>query len=251
MGSTEYLVTHSSIDEHKIRNEKLEHFKHCPIPRNHFLPNLGMFLSSRALSRILFMDHIYKQIVDTQGVVMEFGVWWGQNLSLFSNLRGIYEPFNRHRKIVGFDTFTGFPSLHPKDGSSNMMQLGGLSTTENYESYLHEHLRLQDQDNPLSHIRRFELCKGDAVVEIDRYLDRNPHTIIALAYFDFDLYVPTKICLERIKNRLTKGSIVGFDELNDSDMPGETLALMEVFGLSNIEIKRFPIASRLSYFVMQ
>ena len=39
---------------------------------------------------------------------MEFGVRWGQNLITLNNLRGIYEPFNHSRKIIGFDTFEGF-----------------------------------------------------------------------------------------------------------------------------------------------
>ena len=41
------------------------------------------------------------------------------------------------------------------------------------------------------------------------------------------------------------------DELNDPDSPGETLALMEVFGLNNIRVKRFPYASRVSYFAIE
>ena len=81
-------------------------------------------------------------------------------------------------------------------------------------------------------------------------MEKNPETIIALAYFDFDLYEPTKECLMAIKTRLVKGSILGFDELNDPDSPGETLALMEVFGLENVQLKRFPFASRVSYFVL-
>ena len=83
-----------------------------------FKINLGLFLDSKSLSRILFMDYLYKKNIDLQGVVMEFGVRWGQNCSLFSALRGIYEPFNRHRKIIGFDTFTGFPSVSKKDGKT-------------------------------------------------------------------------------------------------------------------------------------
>ena len=86
---------------------------------------------------------------------------------------------------------------------------------------------------------------------LPEYLSRNPETIIALAYFDFDVYEPTKICLEAIKPRLVKGSVLGFDELNDPDSPGETLALMEVFGLNNIKLKRFPYTSRTSYFVVE
>ena len=37
-------------------------------------------------------------------------------------------------------------------------------------------------------------------------------------------------------------------ELNDPDAPGETLALMETIGLNNVELKKFPYASRVSYF---
>jgi len=32
-----------------------------------------------------------------------------------------------------------------------------------------------------------ELVKGDAVEELEKYLQKNPSTIIALAYFDMDL----------------------------------------------------------------
>lgn len=42
---------------------------------------------------------------------MEFGVRWGQNLALFESFRGIYEPYNYNRKIVGFDelNYNKFP----------------------------------------------------------------------------------------------------------------------------------------------
>ena len=185
------------------------------------------------------------------GVVMEFGTRWGPNLGQFAALRGIYEPFNRHRKIIGFDTFAGFPKIDSKDGSSDMMEVGHLTVPENYKNYLEKTLEFQEKDNPLSHIKKFELCEGDATKTLPKYLKDNPETIIALAYFDFDVYEPTKICLEAIKPRLVKGSVLGFDELNDPDSPGETLALMEVFGLNNIQLKRFPYTSRTSYFVVE
>jgi len=242
------IITYESTDEKELRNNFLELFKKCPLPEEQLLSNLGLFLNSKNLSRILFMDFMYKKIIDVQGIVMEFGVRWGQNLSLFSALRGIYEPYNRHRKIVGFDTFEGFPSIHEKDGTSEMMKKGQLALTDNYEVYLEKILENQEKDNPLGHIKKFELCKGDGTKQIHSYLENHSETIIALAYFDFDLYEPTKECLNAIKPRLVKGSVIGFDELNDPDSPGETLALMEVFGLGNVQLKRFPFASRVSYF---
>jgi hypothetical protein len=56
---------------------------------------------------------------------------------------------------------------------------------------------------------------------------------------------------EIIKSRLVKGSVIGFDELNDPDSPGETLALKEAIGLNNIRLKRYKFASRVSYFVVE
>lgn len=240
---------YGSGEETDARGKMSELLKKCPIPRDQLLSNLGLFLESKNLSRILFMDHLYRQIVNVQGVVLEFGTRWGQNMALFSALRGIYEPFNRHRKIVAFDTFKGFPSVGEKDGNSEMMKPGQLALTENYQEFLEEVLATHEALNPLSHLKKFELRAGDATVEIDKFLKEQPHTIVAMAYFDFDLYEPTKKCLEAIRPRLTKGSVIGFDELNDPDSPGETLALMETLGLNNVELKRFPFASRVSYFV--
>jgi hypothetical protein len=131
------------------------------------------------------------------------------------------------------------------------MHVGHLKLPNNYSSYLEKIMNFHEEENPISHIKKFEICEGDATQELPNYLERNPETIVALAYFDFDVFEPTKKCLEAIKPRLVKGSVIGFDELNDPDSPGETLALMEVFGLNNIKLKRFPYTSRTSYFVVE
>lgn len=244
-------VTYQSDSETAARSAMLGLLKTCPIPDDELLGNLGLFLNSKHLSRILLMDQLYSRIVDMPGVVVEFGTRWGQNLSLFAALRGIYEPFNRHRKIVGFDTFKGFPSVHAKDGASTLMTKGNLSVSDNYASYLGKILDAQEKDNPLGHIKKHELVEGDATVRFQKYLKDHPETIVALAYFDLDIYEPTKKCLELIKPRLVKGSVLGFDELNDPDSPGETVALMEAMGLNNIGLKRYRYASRASYFIME
>lgn len=245
------IKTYESGAERSLRDGLVGKLKTAPIPDDQLLGNLGLFLDSKALSRILFMDFLYRQIVDVQGAVMEFGTRWGQNMALFASLRGIYEPFNRHRTIVAFDTFTGFPSIAPEDGASDMMKPGQLAVADDYETFLGDLIADHEALSPLGHLRKFALRKGDATVELPRYLEEAPHTMVALAYFDFDLYEPTKKCLEMIRPRLTKGSVVGFDELNDPDSPGETLALMEAFGLQNIRVKRFPHASRVSYFIVE
>ena len=120
--------------ERSIRDEFLELFENCPIPKDELLLNLGLFIKRQDLSRILFMHELYKKIIDVQGVIIEFGVRWGQNLALFEAFRAMYEPYNHTRKIIGFDTFRGFPSLHSKDGGA--LAVGDYSVSQGYADYL-------------------------------------------------------------------------------------------------------------------
>ena len=111
-------------------------------------------------------------------------------------------------------------------------------------------MEYHESESPLSHIKRFALIEGDAPVTLKKYLDEHPETVIAFAYFDMDIYKPTKECLKLIKPYLTKGSIVGFDELNSDHFPGETVAVREVIGLDKYAIQRFPFDPTPSYIVI-
>jgi hypothetical protein len=93
--------------------------------------------------------------------------------------------------------------------------------------------------------------KGDAAETADRYIADNPETIIALAYFNMDIYQPTAKALEAIKSCLCKGSIIGFDELNCPHFPGETTALKEVLGLDKYKIVRHPHNPYPAYIVIE
>lgn len=188
------------------------------------------------LSRILYLNELYQNVLNIPGVICEFGVQWGATLTQLINLRSIYEPFNHSRTIYGFDTFDGFPSVHEKDGGN--YNKNDMSSQENHEEKLEEILSLIEKFPPLSHIKKFELIKGDAILTIDKWLEENPHAIISMAIFDMDLYEPTKIVLEKIKPRLIKGSVLAFDELNCKAFPGETRALDEAIGLNNLKLHR-------------
>ena len=226
----------SSEKEIASRKTLVKYLKNTPIPDEELLSNLGLYLNRQTLSRIMFMNELYKKIVNRHGVVMEFGVRWGQNLSLFSSFRGMHEPYNYNRKIIGFDTFSGFVGVNSKDGG--LVNAGDYSVTEKYKDYLNDILKIHQDNSPIPHINKFELIEGDATITVNDYLDKNPHTIISLAYFDFDIYKPTKDCLTSILPFLTKGSIIAFDELNCKEFPGETLAFKEVFDLNKYELKR-------------
>ncbi len=244
-------LDYSNEKEFDSRKKLLNHLKNTKIPDDELLENLGLFLNSKNLSRILALNDIYKKQIEVHGSILDLGTRWGQNANIFTSLRGIYEPFNRHKKIYAFDTFRGFNKINSLDGKSVLMKKGNLYTAKNYEKDLDFSLKLNEADNPLSHIKKYEVIKGDAIVELKKLINKNKHIIISLVYFDFDLFKPTLECLKIIKNRLVKGSIIAFDELNDHDSPGETLAVMKEIGLNNIKLKRHKYASRISYFVFE
>ncbi len=241
----------SSSDEKDAQKKLMELLKATPIPDDEVLANLGLYLTSKNLSRLLFFYEIYKKIIQTHGVIVEFGVRWGQTMSIMSALRGIFEPFNRHRKMIGFDTFDGFRGISEKDGQKCNSVDGSFSVSNGYEGYLESILTLQDDLNPISHLKKFDIIKGDAMETIPDYFNNHPETLISLAIFDFDIYRPTKVALEAVKSRLFRGSVLVFDELCDDIFPGETVALMETMDIKDMRIMRYPMTSRISYVVIE
>ena len=204
-------------------------------------------LKRMALSRIIYYYELYQKIIDVPGVICEFGVQWGATLALLQNLRGMYEPYNISRKIYGFDTFEGFPVINEKDGP--FTKVGDYKSLPNFEMILEEILTIHESFCPISHIKKFELIKGDASITINDWLKNHPEAIISMVIFDMDVYIPTKNVLEKIIPRLTKGSLLVFDELNCQKFPGETLALQEVLGLNNLTLRRHPHQSYCAWAV--
>ncbi len=72
-----------------------------------------------------------------------------------------------------------------------------------------------------------------------------------MVIFDLDLYEPTKLAIKEVLPRLTKGSVLVFDELTLKYQPGEAMAVMETLGFPNLKLRRFPHQSWTAYAVWQ
>lgn len=236
-----------SKGQYSTRKQLLELYKSTPIPDESILDNLEVYMRPQRISEILTLEKLYSKILNVHGVVIEFGVRWGRHLSVFSALRATYEPYNFYRKILGFDTFTGFLDHSDKDGGSGRVFKGSMAVSKGYEEHLNKILAMHESEAPLSHIKRYFLFKGDAPKELRKYLKDNPETIVALAYFDMDVYEPTKKCLEIMRPYLSKGSVLAFDELMHPEFPGESLALREVFDINKYKIERFSTSPYPAY----
>lgn len=209
------------------------------------------YISRQCMAKFLTKYEIFKKILHVNGSIIECGVLHGAGLLTWAKLSSIMEPSNHTRKVIGFDTFEGFPSLHQKDtdtGSTNHLHIKGLEGSS-YEN-IKEAIRVYDINRPINHIPKVELVKGDLCETAENYLKENPHLVVSLLYLDLDIYEPTKKALEIFVPRMPKGAIIVFDELNAKIFPGETQAVNEVLGLRNIKIKRFSFDSYVSYAVI-
>lgn len=244
-----WVLSLQSVPERERRAAFGRLFRSAAIPEEELLANLGLFMRRQQWARCLFMHDLYRRVLDVHGVVMEFGTRWGQNLALFSVFRGLYEPYNYTRHIVGFDTFAGFPDVSPEDGANPKVTEGAYSVTEGWERTLEEILLYHESESPIAHLRKFELVKGDVSETLPQYLERHPETVVALAYFDMDIYKPTRDALLAVRPHLTRGSVIGFDEACFAALPGETVALQEVLGLGAIRLQRVPYSPTTSFLI--
>lgn len=212
--------------------------------------NFPVYSQRQRIAEFLMKYEIFKKIKNIQGSIVECGVLNGFGLMSFAHFSSILEPVNFNRKIIGFDSFEGFPNVSKKDNKGGVFNAkkGNLKTHSLNE--LKNISKLYDLNRSIGHINKIELVKGNAVKTIPDYLKKNQHLIVSLLYLDFDLYEPTKVALKNFIPRMPKGSIIAFDELNHPDWPGETTALIEELGINNLKIERFYFDSIRSYAVL-
>lgn len=210
-----------------------------------------LYAPRQAIASFLLKYEIFKRILNVHGSIIECGVAYGSGLLSFATFSAIFEPVNHTRKVIGFDTFAGFPSLSGKDkaGQDPNAKVGGM----NVDSYneIMKCINVFDQNRFIGHIDKVELVKGDLTITAPEYLKNNPHLVVALLYLDLDLYEPTKVAIETFLPRMPKGSVIAFDEINHPDWPGETLALLETVGIRNLRIERFPFDSVRSFAIIE
>jgi hypothetical protein len=227
-------------------------FDNSGVPVAQRLQTFPRHVRRQDIARFLAKHELFKLNLPVNGSVVECGVFAGGGLMSWAHFSAIYEPYNHTRRVIGFDTFSGFPGVHEKDlatGASEHSHEGAFQTHKNIVDELQKIVAIHDRNRPIGHISKVELVPGDACQTIPRYVEEHPHLLISLLYLDFDIYAPTKVALEKLFPRMVKGGVVAFDELNCAEFAGETTALLESFDLRQVELKRFPYDPYISYFV--
>lgn len=238
--------------EEDIVNALCEAFTNSCVPLAQRLETFPRHVRRQDLARFLVRYEIFKLNLGVHGSVVECGVFAGGGLMTWAQCSAILEPYNHTRRVIGFDTFSGFPRTHEKDtssGTSEYLHQGAFTTSAEIVKELNHIASIHDRNRPLGHIPKIELVQGDSCETIPEYLALNPHLLISLLYLDFDLYEPTKAALQYLLPRVVRGGVVAFDELNSAHFPGETVAYIEESGLTSGPLCRFPSDPYISYFV--
>ena len=213
------------------------------------LANFPKYVRRQNLTRLLALYELFKLVLRVKGSIIECGVHRGFGLLSWSNFSAIMEPANLTRRIYGFDTFRGFPQVSESDRGSLGSALPGELQADSYEELL-ELIRVQDSNRFLGHVPKVELVRGDAAETIPSFVRDHPHLVVSLLYMDFDLYEPSKVAIEQFLPRMPKGAVIAFDELDNPLWPGETLALLNTAGISNLELRRLEWDPYVAYAVL-
>lgn len=213
------------------------------------LENFPKYVRRQHLKRFLALYEIFKRVLPVKGSVVECGVFRGFGLMSWAKLSTILEPENFTRRIYGFDTFAGFPSVHEKDANRLAPPHEGALFADSHDE-LKALLAEYDRDRFLGHMDKVRLVRGDITQTVPVFVAEHPHLVVSLLFLDADLFEPTKVALQHFLPRMPRGAIVAFDELDNPQWPGETLALLDYPGIRSLRLERLEWDPYIAYAVI-
>lgn len=186
------------------------------------------------LTKLLARYELFKRVIDLPGDIVEGGVFKGSGVLYWAKLIQIFNPLSR-RKVIGFDTFDGFPEAASHQYETE--RATELVRESAYEPISPEEIMLLAQSQTLD--PRVELVKGNAVSTIPHYVKANPGVRLALLNLDFDTYDATAAALEYLYPLVVPGGIIIFDEYGVRGF-GESDAVDEFFRHTHVDLRVLP-----------
>ena len=184
-----------------------------------FIDHFGLYACPQTLMRSCYIYELVTRAIKVPGDIYEFGTWLGSNALFMAKILNELEPFSS-RRIIIFDNFSGLPEPSSKDGEYASSVVG---------KYQGNRQRLERLIKIFGLGHRVLIVDGDANNTIPTFFASEVPHLVSLAYFDFDLYEPTRLAINALKTRAQPGSIFAFDEgLDVCNWHGECLAAREL-----------------------
>jgi hypothetical protein len=172
----------------KFRNEVFD-----DVVRNALVPSLANGYPNS-------LTHIFQCLqtaarLGLEGVVAEFGIFKGGTTMMLSQF---VEKLGQSWKVIGFDTFGGFPEKRSL-----------------FDMYAHPDCVFSDEQAVRRYLdsRDVELVKGDVIETVERLNDED----LILAFFDTDNFSSTSAILDVVLDRVVVGGSLIFDHFTGVD----------------------------------
>jgi hypothetical protein len=211
-------------------------------------------------SKRFWYNHIKKNALKNDGDIFEFGVYRGTSLITAAL---ILKQLKSKKKIFGFDSFCGFPSVSSYDEFSNFNnklyfknkfreQLkkfykfkkdfskvkkftpSSVGTSGNFSKTSYQYVINKLQYFKLKNV---ELIKGDFKKTIPQFFKNNEKNISS-CHLDSDLYEGYNIALPYVYKNLSKGGYIFLDEYFSFNYPGARIATDDFCKQNNLRPKK-------------
>ncbi|MEI7669889.1 MAG: TylF/MycF/NovP-related O-methyltransferase [Pseudomonadota bacterium] len=234
MSSQVIDITDGFKKAHLDSNTEENIAKHCEkydISPLDAVKHFAVLARRQALKRFLAHIELFKMTLDVPGDVAELGVFRGLGLFTWANLLEAYAIGDRTKVVFGFDNWKGFSGFSPQDGKEddNSGKVTGGFNPGKYFDELKSAIEIFDSDRFIPFKPRIKLVEGDIEQTVPNFVKENTGVRFSFVHFDCDLYKPTKLALEAIWDRVSRGGVVLFDEYAIHDWAGETAAVDEFF----------------------
>ncbi len=177
---------------------------------------------------------LFKRVIDLPGDIVECGVLNGGGVLDWARLLRVFCPLAQ-RKVIGFDTFAGYPGS--MKGEQDKKTSETFIKTTQYTGA--DPGQIMETAAALGLDRWIELVKGDATKTIKEYVQKNTGFRAAMLNLDFDIYEPTLAALEAIYPVVVPQGIIVFDEYAVHQW-GESNAADEFFKDKKVVLKSLP-----------
>jgi len=232
--------TRTNFDQ-DIWNDTVKIINDGKLEPQEIVENFILFLRRVNFARFIAQYEVFKHTFNVPGAIIDCGVFKGQSLMTWAKLVEIFSPGDTFKKIIGFDTFSGFPNLSNKDGAkiNTRDKIEGGFNAKSFLPLLKRIIEINQRDSMIPRFERVSIVQGDVRKTIPDFVKKNPGIRISLLHIDLDLYEPTKAALKYLYPLVSPGGVVLLDEYAMSDFQGEGLAFDEYFGKNKPKVTKF------------
>tara|TARA_B100000953_G_C17948122_1_gene399083 strand:+ start:83 stop:823 length:741 start_codon:yes stop_codon:yes gene_type:complete len=234
----------------KLKNVLLENIDQI----DDLMPYIMTFSNRLWYTKMIQQYEIWKLSSNVPGHVVELGVHFGESFFHWAKFVEIYNMGERETRVIGFDTFSGFPSISNKDVtkknqkevSAVAVKKGGFDCGPETYKRLLKMIDIFEEDHFIPRKKRLELVKGDILKTVPKFVKDNPGLRISLLHLDCDLYEPTLCGLEHLYPLVSPGGVIILDEYGQEKFAGESKAFDEYFGKNPPKLQKSQIVSNPS-----